>query len=70
MVKEQFGLTPNFDQNRLADDDQFRIEVTVYLLDINNPLPLIKGGSDDDYDITDAAIQAVLSGQLRTTKGI
>jgi hypothetical protein len=70
MVKEQFGLTPNFDQNRLADDDEFRIEVTVYLLNINNPLPLLKGGGDKDYDITDATFQAVLSGQLRKTKGI
>lgn len=70
MVKEQFGLTPNFDPSRLSGNDEFRIEVTVYLLNINNPLPLLKGGSDDDYDITDAAFQAVLSGQLRLTKGI
>ena len=70
MVKEQFGLTPSFDANRLADDDKFRIEATVYLLNTDNPLPLRKGGYDDDYDTTDAALQAVLSGQLRTTKGI
>lgn len=70
MVREQFGLTPNFDKNRLADDDEFRIEVTVFLLNINNPLPLRKGGEDDDYETTDAALQAVLSGQLRSTKGI
>ena len=70
MVREQFGLTPNFDASRLDDDDKFRIDVTVYLLNINNPLPLRKGGDDDDYVTTDAALQAVLSGQLRTTKGI
>jgi len=70
MVREQFGLTPNFDANRLDDDDKFRIDVTVYLLNINNPLPLRKGGNDDDYVTTDAALQAVLSGQLRITKGI
>ena len=70
MVREQFGLTPNFDTNRLTDDDKFRIEVTFYLLNINNPLPLRKGGADDDYSIADAAFQAVLSGQLRSTKGI
>lgn len=70
MVRGQFGLTPNFDQKRLADDDKFRIEVTTYLLDISNPLPQRDGGEDDDYDTTDAALQAVLSGQLRTTKGI
>ena len=70
MVREQFGLTPNFDANRLDDDDKFRIDVTIYLLNINNPLPLRKGGNDDDYVTTDAALQAVLSGQLRITKGI
>ena len=70
MVKAQFGLTQNFDASRRADDDKFRIEATVYLLNINNPLPLRDGGYDDDYDTTDAALQAVLSGQLRSTKGI
>ena len=70
MVREQFGLTPNFDASRLDDDDKFRIDVTIYLLNINNPLPLRKGGDDDDYVTTDAALQAVLSGQLRATKGI
>ena len=34
MVKAQFGLTPNFDEKRLAKDDDFKIEVTVYLLNI------------------------------------
>lgn len=70
MVREQFGLTPNFDRNRLADEDVTRIDVTAYLLDIDNPLPLVRGGGDEDYDLRDAALQAVLSGQLRSTKGI
>lgn len=70
MVKEQFGLTPNSDSKRLTDEDKFRIDVTIYLLDIDNPLPLRPGGDDNDFDTTDAALQAVLSGQLRSTKGI
>lgn len=70
MVKEQFGLTPNFDQSRLVDDYTFRIDATTFLLDISNPLPLRKGGGDDENDTTDAALQAVMSGQLRSTKGI
>jgi hypothetical protein len=70
MVKAQFGLTPNFDIKRLAKDDDFKIDATIYLLNIDNPLPIRKGGDDDDYDTTDAALQAVLSGQLRATKGI
>lgn len=70
MVKAQFGLTPNFDIKRLAKDDDFKIDATIYLLNIDNPLPIRKGGDDDDYDTTDATLQAVLSGQLRFTKGI
>lgn len=70
MVREQFGLTPNFSKKRLAKDDDFKIDVTVYLLSIDNPLPIRKGGDDDDYDTTDAALKEVLSGQLHVTKGI
>ena len=70
MVREQFGLTPNFDTCRLTDSDKNRINATIYLLNITIPLPLRKGGDDDDCDTTDATLQAVLSGQLRTTKGI
>ena len=70
MVREQFGRTPNFDQKRLTDDDKFKIDVTVFLLNIDNPLPLRNGGEDDEYETTDTALQAVMSGLLRTTKGI
>ena len=70
MVREQFGLTPNFDQSRLVDDDIFRINVTTYLLNIDNPLPQRDGGEDDDINTTDAALQCVMSGLLRKTKGI
>ena len=70
MVKEQFETTPNFDKSRLTDKDRFLIAAIVFLLDIRNPLPLRKNGDDNSYDITDAALQAILSGQLRTTKGI
>lgn len=70
MVGEQFAMTANSDKKRLTDDDKFRIWATVFLLDINNPLPLRENGGDDDYETTDAALQAVLSGQLRSTKGI
>ena len=70
LVEQQFGKTPNFDKKRLAKDDDFKIDVTIYLLNIDNPLPIRKGGDDDDYDTTDAALQEVLSGLLRKTKGI
>jgi hypothetical protein len=70
MVNEQFNLTPNFDQNRLTEDDKFKIKLTLFVLDVQNPLPLRYGGSDNDYDVSDAAFQEVLAGQLRITKGI
>ena len=70
MVELQFGMSPNFDQTRLTEDDLFKIQLTVYLLDPENPLPIRKGGGDDDYDLSDAAMQEVLAGNLRSTKGI
>ena len=70
MVKEQFTRTPNFDKKRIKNEDMFRIKLTVYLLDIENPFPQKQGGGDNDFDTTDTAFQEVLSGQLRVTKGI
>lgn len=70
MVKEQFNLTPNFDQKRITEDDKIKISLTIYILNINNPLPQKQGGRDNYFDTSDAAFYEVLSGQLRTTKGI
>ena len=73
LVKEQFEKEPSFDETRLTDDDKHKIWVTIYILDIDNPIPTRKGGSIDDYDISDMALlalQEVKSGQLRATKGI
>jgi hypothetical protein len=70
MVREQFNLTPNFDQYRLTEDDKFKIMLTLFILDVQNPLPLRYGGSDNDYDVSDAAFKEVLTGRLRITKGI
>lgn len=70
LVKEQFGKTANFDKTRLTDDDKLKIQATIYLLDINNPLPLRKEEGDNDFDTSDAALQEIFSGMLRSTKGI
>lgn len=70
LVREQFGKTENFDKKRLTDDDKIRIKATIYLLDIENPLPQRKGGGDHDYDTSDAALLEIFAGQLRSTKGI
>ncbi len=70
MVRDQFGLTPNFEQDRLSEGDKFKIQATAYLFDIDNPLPQRQGGGDYDDDTSDPALQEVLSGKLRRTKGI
>lgn len=70
LVEHQFEKTPNSDKTRLDKDAKLKMETTLYILDIANPLPLKEGSRDDDYDTRDVAFQAVLSGLLRTTKGI
>lgn len=70
LVKKQFGMTANYDQKRIDKADELRIRITLYILDIINPLPQRDGSDDNEYDTKDAAMQAILSGQLRNTKGI
>jgi len=70
LVKKQFGLTPNSDISRLDDSAKDNINLVLYILDIANPIPTRRGRERIDEDITDAALKEVLSGQLRSTKGI
>jgi hypothetical protein len=71
LVEQQFGKTANSDRTRLDSDSEDKIKMTLYILDIHNPLPERHGRRDsEDDDLSDAAFQAVLSGQLRSTKGI
>lgn len=70
MVEQQFGKTANFDEKRLTGNDKFKIHLTIYLLDPENPLPQRKGGGDEDYDLSDPAMLELLAGHLRSTKGI
>lgn len=69
LVNEQFGKTPNFDQNRIDSTNKERIDLSLYILDISTPLPS-KGRTSDDYDVSDAALNEVYEGRLRVTKGI
>lgn len=68
MVKEQFGLTPNFDQKRLTEDELFKIKVTIYVLDIENPLKTQDKSRDNNYDISNEAFKVLLSGELHSSK--
>ena len=71
LVEQQFGKTANSDRNRLDEDAANKIRATLYVLDIENPLPERRGrNSDEETDISDAALMEVYAGKLRSTKGI
>ena len=58
IVKEQFDATPNSNYERLTPTDFSRIKESIYILDYSVPLPLMEGGCDDDYDMTDETLRA------------
>ncbi len=71
LVEQQFGKTPNFDKTRLDNDAEEKIKISLYILDISNPLPENDSyGETEEFDTRDEALRLVLSGMLRETKGI
>jgi len=71
LVEKQFGKTPNSDRNRLDTDAEEKIRLTLLVLDISNPLPERRcSRSEEDVDVSDAALKEVFAGQLRATKGV
>jgi len=71
LVKKQFGLTPNSDRKRLDYEAEEKIQIILYILNPRNPLPERKGrNGNEEEDLQDSAFKAVLSGELRSTKGI
>ncbi|MBR3013747.1 MAG: hypothetical protein IKH69_01825 [Bacteroidaceae bacterium] len=71
LVEQQFGKTPNSDRSRIDSCAEEKIKLTCLILDARNPLPDRRGTySDEDYDTSDAAMQEIYAGQLRSTKGI
>ena len=71
LVEQQFGKTANSDRKRLDNVNEERIMLTLFVLDINNPLPEIRGrNAIADVDIQDAALMEIYAGKLRSTKGI
>lgn len=72
MVEQQFGMTANSDRkNRLTNDDEQKIRLTLLILDINNPLPMRRGNDGDEEDDTsEAALFEIFAGQLRMTKAV
>lgn len=71
LVEQQFFKTANSDRNRLTDDDEVKIRLTLLVLDIKNPLqPSPGNNTDDDIDMKTEALRAVAAGQLRSTKAV
>lgn len=71
LVEKQFGKTPNSDRKRLDSTSDERIKLTCLILDVNNPLPEARrGDSEENYDASDEALQAIYTGLLHSTKGI
>lgn len=71
LVEQQFGKTPNSDRTRLDEDAEDKIRLSLLVLDIRNPLPERRTSrSEEDVDISDAALQEIFAGQLRATKGV
>ena len=71
LVEQQFGKTANSDRSRLDTDAEEKIHLTLLVLDIRNPLPERRcSRSEEDVDVSDAALKEVFAGQLRATKGV
>ena len=71
MVEQQFGMTAKSDRKRLTDEDETKIQLTLLVLDIRNPLqPSLGNNTDEDIEMKTEALWAVAAGQLRNTKGI
>lgn len=70
LVNNQFGLTANYDRKRLDKDAEEKINVILYILNINNPIPeRPERDSNERYDTSDVTLKQ-LGEKLRSTKGI
>ena len=70
IVLNQFGQKPSGNKERIDAQGWERINMTMYILDYNKPLPLPKKGKGEGDDISDLALQAVFSKELHITKDL
>lgn len=70
LVQKQFGKTPDFRQNRLDEESKRKIDASIFILDTDNPLPKRNSKDAEKYDIQDAALYEILTGGMKSTKGI
>ncbi len=71
LVKDQFSRSPSWDRNRLDSDSWEKINISLYVINIQNPLPPRHSSEDlNDFDASDAALAAISSGLLHLTKSV
>lgn len=70
LVTKQFGKIANSSKSRISPKTDERIELSILILDTNNPLPERNSGNTEEYDIQDAALYEIYEGMLRSTKGV
>lgn len=70
LVTKQFGKIANSSKSRISPKTDERIELSILILDTNNPLPERNSGNTEEYDIQDAALYEIYEGKLRSTKGV
>lgn len=70
LVQKQFGKTPDFRQNRLDEESMRKIDASIFILDTDNSLPKRNSKDAEKYDIQDAALYEILTGGMKSTKGI
>lgn len=57
IMSEQFGVNAINNLKRLSPSDIKRMQESIYILDWTVPLPLMSGGGDTDYDVSDETLQ-------------
>ena len=70
IVKNQFGKNRSSNAERLDAKVQERINMIVYILDYNKPLPLQPKAKGEGPDISDLALQAAFAQELHITKDL
>ncbi len=71
LVKNQFRKSPSSDRSRIDTAVEDKIVMTLYILDIHNPLPLrLSSENLNDFDTSDAAFMEILSGYLHSSKSV
>ena len=71
LVIHQFGIKcPNWDRKRLKGDDDYKIWVSLYILDIRNSLDKKSDRDEEPWDTIDATLYAIYENEMRLSKSV